>query len=109
MIPSDKKAMAANLARTALADALTNPATAEMAQKAGDRLMKVQETAVGQSSSAMTHYAWGAGLGTVSVLNFYCAYRLPPEDKWLRAYLMLTGVAAGAGAYVNVTRARAQR
>jgi hypothetical protein len=54
----------------------------------------------------MSHYAWGAGLGTVSVLNFYAAYRLPSEDKWLKGYMILTGVAAGAGAYVNFTRAR---
>jgi hypothetical protein len=54
----------------------------------------------------MSHYAWGAGLGTVSVLNFYAAYRLPPEDKWLKGYMILTAVVAGAGAYVNFTRTR---
>jgi len=103
------KEMAANFAKEALADALNNPATAEMAQKASDRLVKVQESATGGGSSAMAHYAWGFGLGTVSVLNFYSAYRLPPEDRWLKAYLMLTGVAAGAGSYVNFTRARTPR
>jgi hypothetical protein len=54
----------------------------------------------------MHYYAWGAGLGTVSVVNLYAAYRLPPEDKLLKAYMVLSGLAAGAGAYVNFSRAR---
>lgn len=102
--------MAADFAKNALADALSNPSTSEIAQQASERLVAVQTAATGgQPPSAMAHYAWSAGLGTVSVLNFYTAYRLPSEDKWLKGYMLLTGIAAGAGAYANFTRARAAR
>lgn len=110
MFTNPVASMAADLARSALADALSNPAASELVQAAGDRLVQVQATASGgKPPSALSHYAWGAGLGTVSVLNFYTAYRLPSEDKWLKGYMVLTGLAAGAGAYVNFTRARAPR
>lgn len=107
MLGSPMMSVAANLAKSALADALSNPAASELATRAGDRLLQIQSAASGQTSSAMSHYAWGFGLGTVSVLNFYTAFRLPEEDKWLKGYMLLTGVAAGAGAYVNFTRASA--
>jgi predicted NodU family carbamoyl transferase len=109
MIPDGMKELVSNAARGALADALTNPAAAEIAQRAGDRLVEVQAAAAGKAPSALAHYAWAGGLGTVSVLNFYTAYRLPSEDKWLKGYMVLTGLAAGAGAYVNFTRARGPR
>jgi hypothetical protein len=109
MISDGMKVMMANAARGALADALSNPTTAEIAERAGDRLIAVQSAAAGRPPSAMTHYAWAAGLGTVSVLNFFTAYRLPSEDKWLKGYMLLTGVASGAGAYVNFNRARGPR
>lgn len=109
MIPDDLKSMATSAAKTALAGALMNPTAGQIAQQAGERLLQVQQAASGRQPSAMHHYAWGAGLGTVSVLNFYAAYRLPSGDKWLKAYLVLTGAAAGAGAYVNINRARTLR
>lgn len=109
MLGNPMVAMAADIAKGALADALSNPSTAEIAQRASDRLVAVQSAAVGKPPSAMTHYAWAAGLGTVSVLNFFTAYRLPSEDKWLKGYMILTGLAAGAGSYVNFTRARGPR
>ena len=107
MLPPGVKEMVTDAAKNALADALSNPSTREFAAKAGDRVLAVQSAATGGAQpSAISHYAWGAGLGTVSLLNFYTAYRLPSEDKWLKGYMILTGVAAGAGAYVNFTRAR---
>ncbi len=107
MMPPGVKEMVTNVAKSALADALSNPSTREFVDQASDRVIAVQSAAAGgRQPSAMSHYAWGAGLGTVSVLNFYAAYRLPSEDKWLKGYMILTGVAAGAGAYVNFTRAR---
>jgi hypothetical protein len=107
MMPPGVKEMVTNVAKNALADALSNPSTREFVDQASDRVIAAQSAATGgRQPSAMSHYAWGAGLGTVSVLNFYAAYRLPSEDKWLKGYMILTGVAAGAGAYVNFTRAR---
>jgi len=107
MTPPGVKEMVTNVAKSALADALSNPSAIEFVDQAGDRVIAVQSAAVGgHPPSAMSHYAWGAGLGTVSVLNFYAAYRLPPEDKWLKGYMILTAVVAGAGAYVNFTRTR---
>lgn len=107
MMPPGVREMVTNVAKSALADALSNPSALEFVDQAGDRVIAVQSAAVGgHPPSAMSHYAWGAGLGTVSVLNFYAAYRLPPEDKWLKGYMILTAVVAGAGAYVNFTRTR---
>jgi hypothetical protein len=107
MLPPGMAHMAKDFAKSALSDALNNPATQEALQAAGDRLVTVQSAVVGgRPPSAMHYYAWGVGLGTVSVVNLYAAYRLPAEDKLLKAYMVLSGLAAGAGAYVNFSRAR---
>ena len=106
MLPPGMAAVAKDFAKNALADALSNPSTQEAFQAAGDRLVTVQSAVVGKPPSAMHYYAWGTGLGMVSVVNLYAAYRLPAEDKFLKAYMVLTGLAAGAGAYVNFNRAR---
>jgi hypothetical protein len=84
-------------------EALSNPRFSAQAFDA--TLYNVQQAAV-PGSSAMYHYAWAAGLGTVSVSNFMIAWHLPSSHRFLKGVALATGVLSGAAAYLNVQKAR---
>ena len=84
-------------------EALSNPRFS--AQAFDTTLYNVQQAAV-PGSSAMYHYAWAAGLGTVSVSNFMIAWHLPPDRRFLKGLALTTGILSGAAAYLNVQKAR---
>ena len=99
------KEFAKNVAVDALSRPLTNP---EFSVRAFDSTLGDVQQAVVPGSSAMYHYAWAAGLGTVSVSNFMIAWHLPQDRKLLKAVAVLTGVTSGLGAFLNVQKARSR-
>lgn len=86
-----------------MGEALTNPRVSAQAFDA--TLYNMQQAAI-PGSSAMYHYAWAAGLGTVSVSNFMIAWHLPSDRRFLKGVALVTGVLSGAASYLNVQKAR---
>ena len=84
-------------------EALANP---RFSSQAFDATVYNAQQAVVPGSSAMYHYAWAAGLGTVSVSNFMIAWHLPSDRRLLKGVALATGVLSGAAAYLNVQKAR---
>lgn len=84
-------------------EALSNP---RFSAQAFDATIHNVQQAVVPGSSAMYHYAWAAGLGTVSVSNFMIAWHLPSHRRFLKGVALATGVLSGAAAYLNVQKAR---
>jgi len=84
-------------------EALSNP---RFSSQAFDATLYNVQQAVVPGSSAMYHYTWAAGLGTVSVSNFMIAWHLPSSHRFLKGIALTTGVLSGAAAYLNVQKAR---
>jgi hypothetical protein len=97
------KTMATGAITEALGSAMSNP---NINLRAFDSTVHNMQKAVVPGSSAMYHYAWATGLGTVSVSNFMIAWHLPSSRKILRGIAVATGVLSGAAAYLNVQKAR---
>ena len=95
--------MVKSAAVSVVGEALTNP---RFSAQAFDATMHNVQQAVVPGSSAMYHYAWAAGLGTVSVSNFMIAWHLPTSQRFLKGIALTTGVLSGAAAYLNVQKAR---
>ena len=86
----------------ALSNSLSNPA---FSADAFDTSLQGAQQAVFPGSSAMYHYAWAAGLGTVSVSNLMIAWHLPSERRFLKGIALTTGVLSAAATYLNVQKA----
>ncbi len=99
------KEFAKNVAVDAIKAPLTNP---ELSVSAFDTTLGDVQQAVVPGSSAMYHYAWAAGLGTVSVSNFMIAWHLPPDRKILKGVALATGITTGLAAFLNVQKARSK-
>lgn len=97
------KEFAKSVAVDAIKAPLENP---QISVDAFDRTLAGVQQAVVPGSSAMYHYAWAAGLGTVSVSNFMIAWHLPSERKLLKGIAVVTGLTTGLAAYLNVQKAR---
>ena len=95
--------MVRSAAVSVMGEALSNPRVS--AQAFDTTLYDVQQAIV-PGSSAMYHYAWAAGLGTMSVSNFMIAWHLPSSHRLLKGVALTTGVLSGAAAYLNVQKAR---
>ena len=95
--------MVRSAAVSVMGEALSNPRVS--AQAFDTTLYDVQQAIV-PGSSAMYHYAWAAGLGTMSVSNFMIAWNLPSSHRLLKGVALTTGVLSGAAAYLNVQKAR---
>ena len=89
----------------ALSSGLSNPS---LSAAAFDTSLQGAQQAVFPGSSAMYHYAWAAGLGTVSVSNFMIVYHLPREQRFLRGMALMTGVLTATATYLNVQKARSR-
>ena len=89
----------------ALSSGLANPA---FSAAAFDTSLQGAQQAVFPGSSAMYHYAWAAGLGTVSVSNLMIAWHLPSERRFLKGIALTTGVLSAAATYLNVQKARSR-
>jgi hypothetical protein len=89
----------------ALSSSLSNPS---FNTEAFDASLQGAQQAVFPGSSAMYHYAWAAGLGTVSVSNFMIAWHLPSERRFLKGIALTTGVLSAAATYLNVQKARSR-
>ena len=89
----------------ALSNSLSNPA---FSADAFDTSLQGAQQAVFPGSSAMYHYAWAAGLGTVSVSNLMIAWHLPSERRFLKGIALTTGVLSAAATYLNVQKARSR-
>ena len=99
------KEFAKNVAVDAIKAPLANP---EFSVSAFDSTLGDVQQAIAPGSSAMYHYAWAAGLGTVSVSNFMIAWHLPSDRKILRGVAVATGITAGLAAFLNVQKARSK-
>lgn len=97
------KEFAKNVAVDAIRAPLENP---QISVAAFDRTLGDVQQVISPGSSAMYHYAWAAGLGTVSVSNFFIAWHLPSERKLLKGVAVVTGITTGLAAYLNVQKAR---
>lgn len=97
------KEFAKNVAVDAIRAPLENP---QISVAAFDRTLGGVQQAIAPGSSAMYHYAWAAGLGTLSVSNFFIAWHLPSERKLLKGVAVVTGITTGLAAYLNVQKAR---
>jgi len=97
------KEFAKNVAVDAISRPLSNP---DLSARAFDSALSSAQGAVIPGSSAMYHYAWAAGLGTVSVSNFAIAWHLPSDQKILKAVAVATGLTSGLAAFLNVQKAR---
>lgn len=97
------KEFAKNVAVDALRTPLENP---QVSVAAFDSTLGQVQQVIAPGSSAMYHYAWAAGLGTLSVSNFFIAWHLPAERKLLKGVAVVTGITTGLAAYLNVQKAR---
>jgi len=109
VIDSDTLGAVKEFAKNVAVDAIRTPfENPQISVDAFDRTLAGVQQAVVPGSSAMYHYAWAAGLGTVSVSNFAIAWHLPPEQKLLKGVAVVTGITTGLAAYLNVQKARSK-
>jgi hypothetical protein len=99
------KEFAKNVAVDAIRAPLENP---EVSVAAFDSTLGQVQQVIAPGSSAMYHYTWAAGLGTLSVSNFFMAWHLPPDRKILKGVAVVTGITTGLAAFLNVQKARSK-